>query len=934
MSEPDVKPLIHTEEGVDALPGGTVTFLFTDIEGSTRLWERHPAEMREALARHDAVLRSAIEAHGGHVFKTVGDAFDAVFSRAVDAVIAAARIQQRLEAEPPAVPGGIRVRVALHTGTAEERDRDYFGPALNRIARLLDAGHGGQILLSEATRLLVEESLPDGLALRDLGQHRLKDLASPERIFQLVVAGLRSEFPPLLSLDVLPNNLPRQLTSFVGRTKELGEITALLQQTSLLTLTGSGGAGKTRLALQVAAEMTGAFPDGVWLVELTPLVDPALVTQTAAMAIGVREEHRPLIDTLVDYLRPRAMLLLLDNCEHVLAASAALVQMILQHCPTVRVLATSQEALGIAGETVYGVPSLTMPDLGRLPPVEQLTGFEAIRLFVERAASSRPGFTLTPANAAAVAQVCARLDGIPLAIELAAARVRVLSVDEIAARLADRFRLLTLGTRTAPARHQTLRAALDWSYDLLTAPERLLLARLSVFAGGWTLAAAEAVCADEDCPEGDVLDVLTRLVDRSLVVVGEVGVDTWYRLLETVRLYAREKLDASGGAEAVRRRHRDWYLQFVESIELELQGPGLEAWLRRLEIEHDNIRAALEWSRTAEPNPEYGLRLSGAMWHFWEVRGYWTEGREWLEDALKRGERLNVPSRARALNGAANLAFFQGDFARASALGTESLDLSRKLGDKRAIASCLNVLGLEACRLEKYDQAARLGEESLALSKEVGDTWGAAGAHLILGLVARGAGDYARAAPLLEQGVAQFRQLGDKWATALGVNDLGLVLREMGEYGRAQELLQEGHALFRELGDRWGIGFSLANLGIVAWNRGEYDHAAALFSESLALRKVLGDRRGISTALTGLAVVMVARGRPEPAAVLYGAAEALREALGLPPPPFIREEYDRQVASVRAALDAAVFDAAWRRGRAMSMEEAIAFARSSESTDR
>jgi predicted ATPase/class 3 adenylate cyclase len=913
-----------------ALPSGTVTFLFTDIEGSTRLWEQHPAEMRGALVRHDAILRSVIETSGGVVFKTVGDAFDAVFSRAADALTAAAQIQRGLDVEPATMPGGLRVRVALHTGTAEERDGDFFGPALNRIARLLDAGHGGQILLSEATRLLVEESLPDGMALRDLGQHRLKDLASPERVFQLVVAGLRSEFPPLLSLDVLPNNLPRQLTSFVGRTKELGEISALLRQTSLLTLTGSGGAGKTRLALQVAAEMIEAFPDGVWLVELTSLVDPALVTQTAAMAIGVREEHRPLIDTLVDYLKPRAMLLLLDNCEHVLAASAALVQSILQNCPKVPVLATSQEALGIAGETVYRVPSLTMPDPGHLPPLDQLTGFEAIRLFVERAASSRPGFTLTRANAGAVAEISARLDGIPLAIELAAARVKVLSVEEIAARLADRFRLLTLGSRTAPARHQTLRAALDWSYDLLAPQEQLLLGRLSVFAGGWTLAAAEAVCAGEDCPAEDVLDVLTRLVDRSLVVVGQVGADTWYRLLETVRLYAREKLEAFGGGEAIRRRHRDWYLQFVEGIELELQGPALETWLRRLEVEHDNIRAALEWCRTAEPNPEYGLRLAGAMWHFWEVRGYWTEGREWLEGALKRGEGVAVPARAKALTGAATLAFFQGDFPRASALGTESLDLSRKLGDKRAIASCLNVLGLEACRLEKYDQAARLGEESLALSKEVGDSWGAAGAHLILGLVARGAGDYPRAAPLLEQGVAQFRQLGDKWATAMGVNDLGLVLREMGQYARAQELLEEGHTLFRELGDRWGIGFSLANLGIVAWNRGDHDHAAALFIESMALRKIIGDRRGISTALTGLAVVMAARGRPEEAAVLYGAAEAQREALGLPPPPFIREEYDRHVASVRTALGDAASTASWQRGRAMTMEGAIEYARQTE----
>ena len=912
------------------LPTGTVTFLFTDIEGSTRLWEEHPTAMREALARHDAILRSAIQTTEGHVFKTMGDAFDAVFPSAVDAAAAAVTIQRALGAEPWTVPGGLCVRVALHTGTAEERDRDYFGPALNRVARLLAAGHGGQILLSESSRLLIAESLPKDIGVRDLGQHRLKDLASPERIFQLMVEGLRAEFPPLRTLDVLPNNLPRQLTSFVGRTKELGEVRSLLEQTSLLTLTGSGGAGKTRLALQAAADLVESFADGVWLVELTALADPALVTQTVAMAVGVREEHRPLIQTLLDYVKSRSLLLVLDNCEHVLSASAELVQTLLQACPQLRVLATSQEALGIAGEAVYRVPSLTMPDPGHLPPLEQLTEFESIRLFVERAAASRPGFRLTPANAAGVAKICARLDGIPLAIELAAARVKVLSVDEIAGRLADRFKLLTLGSRTAPRRHQTLRATLDWSHDLLSEQERLLLRRLAVFAGGWTLAAAEAVCADQECPAGEVLDVLTRLVDRSLVVVGDLGQDTWYRLLETVRLYAREKLDAAGDGDGVRRRHRDWYLHLAETVEPELQGPALESWLRRLEAEHDNIRAALEWCRTSEPDPEYGLRLAGAMWHFWEVRGYWTEGREWLEGALKRGLALDVPARAKTLNGAANLAFFQGDYPRASALGTESLDLSRRLGDKRAIASCLNVLGLEACRLEKYDQAARLGEESLALSTEVGDTWGAAGAHLILGLVARGQGDYARAAPLLEEGVAQFRRLGDKWAIALALNDLGLVLREMGEYDRAQALLEEGLALFRELGDRWGIAFSHANLGIVAWNRREYEQAAGLFNDSLRLRKDLGDRRGISTSLTGLATVAAAQGRPEPAAVLFGAAEALREALGIPPPPFIRDEYARQIARVRERLDEVSFSAAWQRGRAMNMDQAIEYARTIE----
>ncbi len=909
------------------LPTGTVTFLFTDIEGSTRLWEEYPQAMRDALARHDALVRAAIEGHRGHVFKTMGDAFDAVFADTGDAVSAAAAIQRALQAEHWGVPGGLRARIALHTGAAEGRERDYFGPSLNRAARLLAAGHGEQTLISEATRALIESSLPEGVGLRDLGQHRLKDLAHPEHVFQLLVAGLRDDFPPLRSLNVLPNNLPRQLTSFIGRTRELAEVKSHLGKTSLLTLTGSGGAGKTRLALQAAADLIESFADGVWLAELTPLTDPALVTQTVATAVGVREEHRPLIQTLTDSLVPKSTLLVIDNCEHVLAGCAALVQTLLQVCPRLRVLATSQEALGVGGEITYRVPSLSMPDPDRLPPLDHLTQFESIGLFVERAGASRPGFALTAANASAVAQICARLDGIPLAIELAAARVRVLSVEEIAGRLDDRFKLLTAGSRTAPPRHQTLRAALDWSHDLLAGKEQVLLRRLSVFAGGWTLPAAEAVCADERCEASEVLDVLTRLVDRSLVIVGDREQrETWYRMLDTVRLYAREKLAAAGEEEAVRRRHRDWYLQFVEQAEPQLQGPALESWLGRLEAEHDNIRAALEWCKAAEPHPEYGLRLAASMWHFWEVRGYWTEGREWLEGALTKGREALIPPRVRALNGAANLAFFQGDYARAVALGEESLDLSRKLGDKRGIASCLNILGMEACRLEKYDRAAQLGEESLALSSEVGDRWGVAGARLVLGLVTRGQGDYARAATLLEESLEQFRQLGDKWAIAITLNNLGLVMREKGEYARARALLEETLALFRDLGDRWGIAFSLANLGIVAWNGQEYERAAGMYRESLMLRKELRDRRGISTSLTGLAVVESALGRAEHAAVLYGAAEALREALGIPPPPFIRDDYDRHVAAARQQLGDAEFAAAWQRGRALTPEEAIDYA--------
>jgi predicted ATPase/class 3 adenylate cyclase len=499
------------------LPTGIVTFLFTDIEGSTRLWEEYPQQMRQALARHDAILRHTIQSHAGHVFKTMGDAFYAVFSSASEAVRAALDAQGALSAEDWSEVGGLYVRMALHTGRAEEREGDYLGPSLNRVARLLSIGHGGQVLLSEATQAQAGEAEIPGVVLRDMGSHRLKDLFAPERVFQLCHPDLRQEFPPLRSLSALRHNLPVQVTSLIGREREIEEVRQRLAEARLLTLTGSGGVGKTRLALQVAAELTEAYPEGVWLAELASLSDPDLVPQTTAQAIGVREEPgKSLTRTLADTLKDKRLLLVLDNCEHLVDACARLADTLLRSCPEMKVLATSREVLGIAGEVVYPVPSLSLPDPQRPLTPDVLGEYESVRLFAERAAGVAPAFVMTARNAGAVAHVCRQLDGIPLAIELAAARVRALSIEQVAQRLDDRFRLLTGGSRTALPRQQTLRALIDWSYDLLTGPEKRLLSRLSVFAGGWTLAAAEAVCSGEDIEAWEILDLLTSLVNKSL----------------------------------------------------------------------------------------------------------------------------------------------------------------------------------------------------------------------------------------------------------------------------------------------------------------------------------------------------------------------------------------------------------------------------------
>jgi predicted ATPase/class 3 adenylate cyclase len=854
------------------LPTGTVTFLFTDIEGSTRLWEQHPEAMRHALARHDALLRHAIATHAGQVFKTIGDQFCAAFATAPGALAAALTAQQALGAELWGEVGPLRVRMALHTGAAEQRDGDYFGPPLNRVARLLAVGHGDQILLSAATAEAARAALAAGASLRDLGSHRLKDLQQPEHLFQLLHPSLPAEFPPLRSLEAFAHNLPAQLTSFIGREAAIAEVKQFLATTRLLTLTGSGGCGKTRLALQVAADLLEVYADGVWLVELAALGDPALVPQAVATALGVREQPgRPLTATLTDYLRPKSLLLILDNCEHLLAACAQLADALLRSCPRLRMLASSREALGIGGEQTYRVPSLSLPDARHLPPLERLRDFEAVQLFSDRARLSQATFALTPANAPAVAQVCQRLDGIPLAIELAAARVKALPVEKLNERLDDMFRLLTGGSRTALPRQQTLRALIDWSYDLLTPSERALLRRLSVFAGGWTLEAAEAVGVGEGVEAWEVLDLLTALVEKSLVQYTERGGEERYRLPETVRQYARDRLLEAGEAATVRERHLEFFLNWAE------QGPDWE----RIETEHDNLRTALAWT-VAQRQGEVGLRLCDALWWFWFVRGYLGEGREHLTGMLALpGAEARTAARANALQSAGMLARRQGDYGAARALLEESLAIRRELGDKGGIASALGSLGWAA-----HDQ-----------------------------------GDQGAARALFGESLAIDRELGDKGA--LSLMGLGCVAREQGEYGAARALLEESLAIFREVGWGHGIAVSLTNLGLAAREQADYGAARALFQESLAIEREAGHKSRIVRDLEGLAAVAVAQAQPARAARLFGAAEGLRDATGSALPASERAEHDRCVPAVRTALGEAAFAAAWAEGRAMSLEQSI-----------
>lgn len=621
------------------LPIGTISFLMTDIEGSTRLWQEHPHEMESALQRHDEMASRIIALQDGVLVKRrgEGDSLFAVFDRPSDAVAAAVEFQQFLIREFADEATPLRVRTAIHTGEAEHRDGDYFGPAVNRCARLRSVGHGGQVLLSRTAFDLVQDNLPPDMTFLPLGEVRLRDLDRPEEVFQLLHPSLPAEFPRPRSLEVNPNNLPSQPSSFVGRGRELAILERMINRERLVTVTGPTGSGKTRLALQTAADLLDRFPDGVWLIELAAVTDPDSVPEATARSLGSDGEGHVTLDQLCDRLRDRHCLLILDNCEHLLVACAQLIDRILRSCANVRILATSQFAIGITGEQTFRLQSLSMPGEWSHPTVESLTQYEAVRLFVERATEARPSFVVTNQNAPAVAQICHRLDGVPLAIELAAARIKVLTAEQIAERLDDRFRLLTGGSRTAMPRHQTLSAAIDWTYDLLLDNERSLLKRLAVFRGGWTLDAAQEVCACEKFDPYAVLDLLGSLVDKSLVFVHDVGEVARYAMMETVRQYAWDRMLEQEGVDVVSDRHAAYYLRIAADHCSDASDDPVEC-VARLRQEARNMQAMLEWLRV-QSDVEYAHAMAGHGWAALTVGAYYLEAGEpeaakpWLEQA-------------------------------------------------------------------------------------------------------------------------------------------------------------------------------------------------------------------------------------------------------------------------------------------------------------
>ncbi len=1159
-------PLLPSEPGAGAGPGlptGTVTFLFTDIEGSTRLLQDLREQYTVVLADQRALLRAAFEKWNGREMDTQGDAFFVAFPRAVDAINAVVDAQGALATHAWPHGARVRVRMGLHTGEPMIGAMGYVGIDVHRAARICSVGYGGQVLVSQTTRDLVEHDLPKGVSLRDLGEHRLKDLPRSEHLFQVVVADLPSDFPALKSLDAIssseligatiqnryridseigrggmgtvyrghdlvlqrdiaikilndselesrarllreaqataklnhPNivsvydagewnglpfivmelapghslhthppqsidetisiarqicaaldhahaqgiihrdlkpenilftndgkaklmdfglarargaarittdgtlvgtvfyvspeqaqglevdarsdlyslgvmlyelltgrlpftgdnpmsiisqhlyaapappstlradippaldaivlrllakkpderfasahevevalagmeagirprtaaprhNLPIQLNSFIGREREMAEVKQLLRASRLVSLTGAGGSGKTRLAIQVASDLVSDYPDGIWLVELATLTDSTSLTQRIATALGLRQEAtRPLMDSLTAYLTERTLLLILDNCEHMIDACAQLADGLLHACPNLHLMITSREALGIAGETAFRVPSLAIPDVRHLPPVETLAQYDGVRLFVERAASVAPNFQLTAENALIVAQVAQRLDGIPLAIELAAARAQGLSIEQIATRLDDRFRLLTGGSRTALPRQQTLRALIDWSYDLLADPERMMFRRLAIFSGGWTLEAAEAICSCNHVEDIGVMDLLLRLVDKSLVVADKQDGAARYRMLETIRQYARDRLFGSGEAETLRECHLGYFLNLARDAEPKLRGADQVRWLDRLDIEHDNLRAALDWSYESG-REETALQMAGALWGFWEMRGYFGDSRSWLEKTLATGDNAPATFRVKALFGLGRLDKFQGKFDDARVRLQASLALYRASGQKREIALVLQTLGEVAAEQGDLVTASQRFEETLVIFQELDDKRGMAGIYLSQGEIAR----------------------------------------VQGRYEEAKALYAQSLALIDTFGDNRSKVTVLVNLGHVALNQGDAATALEYFRDSLRSSQKLANKYLIAYCLAGLAGVARLSLQFERAARLAGAADTLLGSIGGQLDLADRVEHERSVASVRSHLDAKTFAAAQAEGSGMMLEQVVAYA--------
>jgi predicted ATPase/class 3 adenylate cyclase len=897
-------------------PVGTVTFLFTDLEGSTRLWEEHPDAMQGALRRHDELLQHAVEAHGGYVVKTTGDGIHAAFATADAAVAAAVSGQRTLLEEDWEATGPLKVRMGLHTGAAELREGDYFGPAVNRAARLMAAAHGGQIIMSNATEELVRDALDPSVGIEDLGEHRLKDLGRAERVFQVKASGLPSLFPALRTLDAYPGNLPVLRTAFVGRHKELTELPELLRDAAIVTLTGPGGVGKTRLALQMAAAAVPDHPDGAWFVDLAPVTDPDLVPWTVLTALRLAQTRSGLVEEmLLASLRDQAVLIILDNCEHVVDAVADLVGLLAPSCPRIALLLTSREAIGVEGERVVPVAPLPLPTSGAAG-IDELGANDAVALFVDRARAARHGFVLTAENSAAVTELTRRLDGIPLAIELAAARVRVMSPADIATRLDERFRLLTHGRRTALGRHQTLRAAIDWSYMLLDELEQLVFARLAVFTGGCTLDAAESIVTDERVDRFDVLDLLAGLAGKSMIVVDEEHGSARYRVLETLREYGQERLAEFGEADRLQALHCRYYLDFAEEAGRHFKLADDAAWVTKVETELDNLRAALVWGDEHDVTVvERLVRALALYWHQTKPR----EGWEWARLAVAADDARARATRPELL---AVLAMLSGDSGYLDPQSAyASIECSHAAGEP-PLALAFSYLSNVLLQQNDPEGSRRFAEESQAAARAHQGLFELADALATTSLSYTFTGDETRGAELADEALDVAERLGNSFQ--LGNAQLSAGMARCRTDPEAAVRFFEMSGAWRAHLDRRGVRRTFE--GLARMHCGDLQGAARDLQGALTDVRV-GENdyfvRMITQVVTGLLLVY---GRTGPATRLLSATEHIRASADIPGAPREVEDHSRLRHRLEQATGADVFAAEWAAGQSMSLSDAGDFA--------
>jgi predicted ATPase/class 3 adenylate cyclase len=907
-----------------SLPTGTVTFLFTDLEGSTRLWEEHPEAMKSALARHDEILRDAISAHDGFVVKATGDGVHAVFASAHDALDAAVDAQHVLGVESWPMVDPLKVRMGLHSGEAEHRDGDYFGTSTNRAARLMSVAHGGQVLVSLSTAELLSDDVRDGVTLVDLGEHRLRDLARADRVFQVSAPGLTAEFPPIRTLDAFPGNLPVSLTSFVGRRDELAQLGGILRDARLVTITGTGGVGKTRVAVQLAAELLQRFPDGAWLCELAAAGDPETMLQGVASTLGAAPRAgMSLASSVAEFLRTRRLLLVLDNCEHLLDATARLAEEILREAPGVRILATSREGLAVGGERVVPLRSLTLPDPA-VAEVADVAAAEAVRLFIERAEASRPGFSLETQNAASVVDICRRLDGVPLAIELAAARIASMSTAEVSARLDERFRLLTGGRRTAVERHHTLRATVDWSYSLLAATDQRVFDRLGVFAGSFDASAAESVVIGEGIETWDVVDALSTLVDKSMVTAEETadGI-TRYELLETLRAYARERLDDAGLADEHRRRHAEYYAGFAEQAGRGLVGPDEIAWRRRVHADLANLRTAVTWALEIPGESESAMRIIAGLAPE-TINDRLIGVGTWAQQALAEAGNSTPGRRSAVFAAAAWRAFQLGDYEAARTLGEDAVDAAPTA--ECPVPSLAFVIAIAA---ESYcgnvERAKEMAEAGLHAPQLVDDGFGRVQLLTATALADAGRNDYRAAGIGATEALRRARELGTPTVQAIALGVFGwMFLRD--DPQAAATAFEESIALSRAGAGDAVFATSLGVLGPLRARVGDIQGAIGALHEGLAYGRDIGDRAVVAQCFASAPEVAFTAHETARAAVCGGVldSDAFRGLLS-PNDPH-GPERQRVLDRVRTELGEDEYARHVALGIAMTFDEATAYA--------